>query len=402
MSAVANKLQLHGKPTITGETLFINTIKDPEMMKIFNDRCGCSSISLLPFRMNVEQKGNGVSGVLVGLRRVLLQEAPGYVLTAPDNWTPPKNADAQMVPQVLRMALACVAVRPDLDTDEASKMRMRMNVHNAGRVNGEVYISQIEFVSERPSDPPFLGTCQIAMCAVGSTCYIPDITIERIPASENVLASPVGRSVVTPIYDGYDAEHGAKHDAKHDAEMPNPDMYPNAYGATVAHGMNGCGDRWVTEAGLDPVGANLLLEFKVLPVGGGMLTAKNLLRDAAVLLDADVKMFFDVAKNEQIHHSRDGDEEFVKMQINIDNMFCTIGYVVDDSLGDALTPFAEHLSFDSNKMRGLHMTIIVGVYPDGIDGLDNAPRTHDQAENMLRDALSVSEKHIAKIISQFI
>jgi hypothetical protein len=118
----------------------INSKDVPELSELFN----LNALPLGPSNVEIELK-NVPTAVVNGLRRVITDELPGYALSVPvDGFDNEQTTEVYMLPQFVIQRLGLVALRPQIDYNTITNLRLKLDVSNTSTAVRAVYSGDLE------------------------------------------------------------------------------------------------------------------------------------------------------------------------------------------------------------------------------------------------------------------
>jgi DNA-directed RNA polymerase subunit L len=167
----------------------------PELRELFR----LERLPLSPARAEVEVKGVPTAAINA-LRRVLVDEMPGYALKVPaDGFDTDLSTDPFMLPQFVNARIAALRLRPQIPADVAAALRLKLDVANKGATPLSVYAGDLEIAEGAMPEPLFNPTAKLAVLQPGKRIVIRGVHVSTGYGRDNGVYNVACRGAYTHL-----------------------------------------------------------------------------------------------------------------------------------------------------------------------------------------------------------
>ena len=167
----------------------------PKLQELF----GLKSLPLSPAQVEIELKGVPTATVNA-LRRVLIDEMPGYALKVPvDGFNTELTTDPFMLPQFVNGRISGLRLRPQISGDTISTLRLKLDIANTGASPLSVFAGDLEITAGSMPEPLFNPTAKLAVLQPGKRIVIEGIYISTGYGRDNALYNVACRAAYTHL-----------------------------------------------------------------------------------------------------------------------------------------------------------------------------------------------------------
>lgn len=167
----------------------------PELLEIYR----LTKLPLAPTHVSIEIMGVP-SAVVNALRRVVLDEMPGYALKVPiDGFSTELTTECFMIPQFVNNRISLLRLRPQIPAEVIAKLRLKLDISNQNATFLNVYAGDLEVVEGSMTEPIFNPTTVIAMLQPGKRIVINGIHISTGYGRDNGVYNVACRGTYTHL-----------------------------------------------------------------------------------------------------------------------------------------------------------------------------------------------------------